>query len=98
MSPSSAYFLTASSLASAAVLAAVLAMSGAAGASPLATHLDGGSSVTPIAAKKAERNWNSGSTSAHRGNCSRKRIYFENCNWLQTTCGGKVVHFSKLNC
>lgn len=35
---------------------------------------------------------------AYKYRCSKKRIFFENCNWWQITCNGRVVDFRKIGC
>ena len=30
--------------------------------------------------------------------CHAKKIFFENCWWNQTTCGGKIIGYKKLSC
>lgn len=76
-------------------LATILALAAIAGAVAL--------TVSDASASPDKAEFHSGAIVAgHIGagirKCYSKRIFFENCNWVQMTCDGQVVSFRKLNC
>lgn len=77
------------------VLAAALAAATVAGAVALTTA---DASAAPYKSKPAAHGIAVGQAGAFASKCQKKRIFFENCNWMQVTCAGRVVRFDKLNC